>query len=188
MRRQSPLENNPHILPGPHSRSKFPNVEIEILQGHAHQLIRKFSDRVFLIGTATDSDMVLGDPVFPEVYAYFFLTKQGVSLRHLGLGPMFTINGRLLQSTTVFDGDLVKMARYEFLVHINWDLNPDHKMHHNESTNSAPSEDQSPRDKFEALLHDIHEVVHSPGTLPSSNPTCLPIRQPFPLSLDPKSA
>lgn len=188
MHRQSPLENNPHILPGPHSRSKFPNVEIEILQGQARQLIRKFSDRVFLIGTDADCDMVLGDPVFPEVYAYFFLTKQGVSLRHLGLGPMFTINGRLLQSTTVFDGDLVKMARYEFLIHINWDLNPDHKMQHHDSTKPAPSEDQSPQDQFEALLHDVHEVVHSPDTPASSNPTCLSISQSPPLSSDPKSA
>ena len=161
MRSQSPSKDNPHILPGPHFRSKFPNVEIEILRGRARQLFRKISSRVFLIGTAADCDMVLGDPHFPEVYAYLFLSDQGVSLRYLGAGPVLTVNGRLVQSAALFDGDILRMASYEFVVHMDWDAGPERTKSKDSRTSHAAEEEQIGLEQVEELLCEVRGVVET---------------------------
>ena len=161
MRSQSPTKDNPHILPGPHFRSKFPNVEIEILRGRARQPFRKISSRAFLIGTAADCDMALGDPQFPEVYAYLFLSDQGVSLRYLGAGPILTVNGRLVQSAALFDGDVLRMASYEFLVHIDWNAGPERKKSKDSRTSHTAEEEQIGLEQVEELLCEVRGVFET---------------------------
>ena len=75
--------------------------------------------KAFLIGTAKDCDLVLGDGRFPEVHAAGGPT--GVTVRWLGDGPELTVNGRqALLSAPLADGDLLKAASYEFRVRIRW--------------------------------------------------------------------
>ena len=113
-------QTEPKILPGPHFRSSLPVVELEIVQGKARSLTRQVQGPVYLIGTAADCDLVLGDLQFPEVFAYLFLTERGVSVRRLGTGPVLTVNGRLVQSTPLFDGDVLSTGRYQFCPRIQW--------------------------------------------------------------------
>ena len=119
------VNRSPRILPGPHCRPRLPKIGLEIVRGQARRLVREVAGPVFLFGTAHDCDLVFGDPQFPEVYAYLFITEHGVSMRHLGIGPVTTVNSRSFQSTLLFDGDMLRMGSYEFHVRIEWDTGPD---------------------------------------------------------------
>jgi hypothetical protein len=61
-----------HSLPSPYSFSIGPQVSLENTRGRVQQRVRQVKNRVFLIGAATDCDLVLGDLQFPEAYAYLF--------------------------------------------------------------------------------------------------------------------
>ena len=98
-----------------------PQVELEIVRGRARHLTRPVLARAFLIGTATDCDLVLGDARFPEVHAYLLRGPSGVTVRWLGEGPELTVNGRTaLLSAPLADKDLLRAGSYEFRVRIRW--------------------------------------------------------------------
>ncbi len=115
---QSHGNDNPHTLRGPYSFPVLPNVQLEITRGQARRRIRPIDVPVFLIGQASDCDLVIGDPQFPEVHTYIFVTTQSVSVRHLGEGPELLVNGVLIKSTQLNDGDLIQTGSYEFSIAI----------------------------------------------------------------------
>src|SRR4051812_475198 len=51
-----------HGIPRPYGWESLPPVQLEITRGRAKFKLRRVVGRVYLIGTANDSDMVLGDP------------------------------------------------------------------------------------------------------------------------------
>ncbi len=114
------FEHDRHNCSGPHFPSSLPTVALEIRRGRAHDLVRPVEVPVFLIGTAHDCDMVLGDPQFPEVYTYLFINDNGVSVRHLGTGPELTVNGVVHHSAQIEDGDRIRCGSYEFVVRVEW--------------------------------------------------------------------
>lgn len=171
MSHQCPTTDTPHILPGPHFRSEVPSVEIEILRGRARQLFRQVSGRVFLIGTAADCDMVLGDLQFPEVYAYLFLSEQGVSLRYLEAGPALMVNGRLVQAAAIFDGDVLRMANYEFVIHIEWDDRPQKRKSPISRSSQATFQDPESLEQVEELLCDVRGALQDLIAFEDSNTT-----------------
>ena len=64
---QMHLSNHDRQSPrGPHYPTSSPKVQLEIVRGQARHKIRPVDVPVFLIGTAEDCDMVLGDFQFPE--------------------------------------------------------------------------------------------------------------------------
>jgi hypothetical protein len=71
-----------------------------------------------MIGTAHDSDLVLGDPLFPELHCYLLVAATGVTLRHIGEGPNFLYNGRETQFARCQNGDRLTVGPYEFQLHI----------------------------------------------------------------------
>ena len=97
-------------------QAQLPWVELEITRGQARRRVRKVEVPVFLIGTADDCDLVLGDPQFPEVHSYLFLSADGVWVRRLGSEPAGSVEGRLVKSAQLCDGDHVRMGAYEFRV------------------------------------------------------------------------
>ncbi len=103
---------------GPHYLPQLPQVGLEIVRGKASHRIREVSPPVFLIGTAEDCDLVLGDLRFPEAYAYMYVTIRGVSVRHLGDGPELYVNGELTETALLADGDILELGAYEFQLHI----------------------------------------------------------------------
>jgi len=62
--------------------------------------------------------MVLGDPQFADVHFYLMVDQQSVTLRHLGAAPEITINGRVVASTRLLDGDRIRTGPFEFAFHI----------------------------------------------------------------------
>jgi Inner membrane component of T3SS, cytoplasmic domain len=108
--RYSPPEA--HILP------VGPRVALEVTRGRVRHRVRPVQGRVFLIGTASDCDLVLGDLTFPEAYAYLFVQGSAVSIRRLGAGPELAVCGERVESAELSDGDRVEFGPFELRVRI----------------------------------------------------------------------
>jgi hypothetical protein len=100
----------PHILP------LAPRVALEITRGRVQQRIRPVRGRVFLIGTASDCDLVLGDLAFPEAYAYLFVQDSQIAVRRLGSGPELFVSGEAVEAAEVRNGDRVSFGPFEVRV------------------------------------------------------------------------
>lgn len=104
--------------PTPHFLPILPRVSLEITRGKARERIRPVKGAVFLIGSAVDCDLVLGDAAFPEAYAYLYVKPEGVSIRRLGSGPELLVSGEMTEASHLTDGDRLHFGRFEFAVHI----------------------------------------------------------------------
>jgi len=105
-------------------RASLPSVRIAIARGHARELVREVAGAVYLIGGGLDCDLVLGDAQFPDVCAYLFVSKQGVRLRWLGVGPEITVNGRPVVQQWLLSGDRIRMGPFEFIASVTWPDEP----------------------------------------------------------------
>ena len=104
-------QQEPHILP------VGPRVALEITRGRVQQRIRPVRRAVFLIGTANDCDLVLGDvDVVREAYAYLFVHEAKVMVRSLGAGPPLTVCGEPTDSAELLHGDVVAFGPFELRV------------------------------------------------------------------------
>jgi hypothetical protein len=102
--------------PGPHIVTIAPRVALEITKGRVQQRLRHVRGRVFLIGTANDCDLVLGDLRFPEAYAYLFAHDAEVTIRRLGSGPELLVCGEAVETAELRDGDLLGFGPFELRV------------------------------------------------------------------------
>jgi hypothetical protein len=93
-------------------------VLLEIRRGTARRRLRPVPGPVFLIGGSSQCDLVLADPQFPEMHAYLLVSDHGVTLRHLGLAPEITVNGRAVEAAELLDGDRLRTGPYEFRLHL----------------------------------------------------------------------
>lgn len=100
--------------------SKLPQVELEITRGRAKQRKREVRSRAFLIGSAPDSDLVLGDARFDELYSYVILRPERVTIRRLGVGPEMMVADEVASSATLEHGDRLRLGAFEFRVDIKW--------------------------------------------------------------------
>lgn len=89
-------------------------VALEILRGKARSLVREVHSPVFLIGSASDCDLVLGDKSFPDAYAYLYLNASGISIRYLGEGPQLLVNDQPVEGSPLAVGDRLEMGIFEF--------------------------------------------------------------------------
>lgn len=112
--------DRPGQVPRPHRMANLPRVRLEVVRGRARRPWRDMTGNAFLIGSTSDSDLVLGDPQFPAAHSYLLRSPRRVSLRYRGEGPEVTVNGRSTTQTTVVDGDWIRTGPYEFRVHIQW--------------------------------------------------------------------
>jgi hypothetical protein len=153
--------------------SPLPRVELQIMRGRAKNKIRRVEVPVFLIGSATDCDLVLADAAFPEVHTYLYVNRGGVSVRRLGEGPELAVDGREVQASPVADGQTLRVGSYEFAVRIQQPVAPpptkrssdDHR-----PTNKAVVSRWSDRDPeavalVRALLDDIRTALRVESSL-----------------------
>lgn len=110
--------DNRQGLRGPHYFSPVPLVQLEIIRGGAQHRLRTVKPPVFLIGSAADCDLVLGDRHFPEVHTYLYVTSAGITVRHIGQDPQLTLNGLEVETARVVDGDQLRMGPFEFIVRV----------------------------------------------------------------------
>jgi hypothetical protein len=78
--------------------------------------VRPVRGRVFLIGTANDCDLVLGDLTFPEAYAYLFVHGTKVTIRRLGSGPELIVCGERVETAELYHGDRLVLGPFELRV------------------------------------------------------------------------
>jgi hypothetical protein len=93
-------------------------VWLEITRGRARQSIRAVSGPVFLIGSAPDCDLVLGDPSFPETYAYLLVQGDSVTIRRVGDEPELLVNGEPIESNELAAGDRLAFGPFELTLQI----------------------------------------------------------------------
>jgi pSer/pThr/pTyr-binding forkhead associated (FHA) protein len=98
----------------------LPQVALEITRGRAKHKRRDVRSQAFLIGSAPDNDLVLGDPRFDELHSYVYLTPRKVTIRRLGGSPPLCVGGQAVSVATLADSDRVQMGPYEFQVRIDW--------------------------------------------------------------------
>jgi predicted component of type VI protein secretion system len=109
------------------ARPEVPAVELEILRGAARHRRRPVVVPVFLIGTAEDCDLMLGDAGLPEVHTYLYVRAEGVTIRSLGAAPALHVEGRSVESARLRDGNCFAIGPYAFRVHISGDEQPPHE-------------------------------------------------------------
>ena len=112
------FHNSNHNAAWPAIPSHDPFVSIEITRGAARRRVRLIDTPVFLIGSDADCDLMVGDPQFPEVYAYVFIRNGAVSIRRLGDGPEMRVAGQLTDGAPLLNGDLISAGPFEFRVNI----------------------------------------------------------------------
>ncbi len=147
---------------GPHDRpAGLPQVDLEIVRGQAKNKRRPVVVPAFLIGSAPDCDLVLGDRQFPEVFAYLLLKPTGVFLRYLGFAPKMTVNGQPISQCGLSDGDRICMGPYEFQIHIGNHNDDDWTEGIREALSSTElNEDHdNGHEEVMELLHDIRATL-----------------------------
>ncbi len=147
----------PHILP------PAPRVSLEITRGRVRERLRQIPGKVFLIGAASDCDLVLGDLQFPEAYAYVFVSGTDVSIRRLGSGPGLVVCGEVVDSAELFHGDVIAMGPFELRVLV--DHPPRRGRTDSTGRNWLPhesdddSDEESAVDEVRSLLADIRQAL-----------------------------
>jgi predicted component of type VI protein secretion system len=97
---------------------QLPRVELEVTRGRTRQTVRPLESRAFLIGAATDCDLVLTDPQFPAVFAYVMRDADGARVRVIAESPALCVNGEQVEETRLDDGDVIRTGPYEFRVRL----------------------------------------------------------------------
>ncbi len=98
----------------------LPQVALEITRGRARERKREVRSRAFLIGSAPDSDLVLGDARFDELYSYVMLRPDRVTIRRLGVGPDLCVGDEVASVAALEHGDRLRLGPFEFRVGIEW--------------------------------------------------------------------
>lgn len=104
----------------PNEQSRLAEVTawLEITCGRVRHRLRPVRGPVFLIGTATDCDLVLGDLAFPETYAYVLLQDQRLAIRRVGEGPQLLLNGEAIEAADLHQDDRLGFGSFEVRVHV----------------------------------------------------------------------
>lgn len=151
------LRLDPHSLPGPQSLpAAGARVSLEIMRGRVQQRIRPVTGMVFLIGAASDCDLVLGDLQFPEAYAYVFVSGSQVSIRRLGAGPELLVCGEPVESGELFHGDLLELGPFQLRVLIE-DAPPGSR--HEEDDDESPAANQRNSAELAGAIHEVRLLL-----------------------------
>lgn len=160
--------HSPQDPSGPHTRSSLPQVTLEIIRGRARQRIRPIVRPAFLIGSAADSDLMLGAQQFPTAHCYLLLNPEGVGLRWLGFSPEVLVNDRPVEKAELQDGDVLRTGPYEFRIRIRrgdsmlrlshpTDADADHSANDSPHGNSSGPQDSADVE-IGGLLNDIRQA------------------------------
>lgn len=151
---------------GPSGNLRLPKVMLEIRRGMAKYRWRRVAAPVFLIGRANDCDLVLGDPRFPEAYAYLYVKPDGVTVRRMAAEPLLSVDGRLVESSTLADGSRLRMGGFEFAIHIDSSAPRDGSGRRTGSFLGASSSesDSQAESEVRALLEDVRSAGIQPTT------------------------
>jgi len=141
----------------------LPQVELLITRGRAQNRQRPVRGTAFLIGSAADSDLVLGDPSFDELHSYVFVRPEGVTVRHLGTGPELSVAGQPVLVAPLTNDDRLGLGPFEFQVRI---APAPGASSHRQTTRQAVSNDVA----LERLLYDVEHAACRLGLYDDEGP------------------
>ncbi len=87
---------------------------LRIDRGVAQKRHRLIDGSIFTLGSGADCDLTLGDPQFPELFAYIVHVRGEYRLRCLSAEPILTINGEDTVGAALNHGDRIRCGPYEF--------------------------------------------------------------------------
>ena len=152
-----------HSLPEPHLLPAAPRVSLEILRGRVRERRREIAGKVYLIGSAADCDLVLGDARFPEAYAYVLVSGSQVTIRRLGAGPLLAVCGQQVETAEVFHGDVLEFGPFELRVIID---HPPRRTRHGQGVSLDEADEhhdddgqEEAVDEVQALLADVRQAL-----------------------------
>ncbi|RCS41233.1 hypothetical protein DTL42_21930 [Bremerella cremea] len=93
------------------------DAELLITRGQASFRIRHIESSVYMLGSGSECDLVLGDDQFPELYAYILRTNEGYQIRCLDAEPVLTVNAEDTLLCRLNNGDRIRCGPYEFRFH-----------------------------------------------------------------------
>jgi hypothetical protein len=93
-------------------------VSLVIRRGVTKLRVRAIEERLFVIGKASDCDLVLGDSQFADYHAYILQRGGHITLRHLGAAPHVTVNQRWIRWGELMHGDRIRTGPYEFVLRV----------------------------------------------------------------------
>ena len=131
-----------YSLPGPQGPPGQARALLEIIRGRVQRRLRSVHSKIFLIGAASDCDLVLGDLQFPEAYAYLFVSGEQVSIRRLGAGPALLVCGQQVESAELFQGDAIAFGPFELRLHV-----------------SGPAAEKRPGDRSESATDEVESLL-----------------------------
>ena len=140
-------------------------LALEIVRGRVKRRLRPIKGPVFLLGSASDCDLVLGDPRFPDAYAYIYEKPDGSVIRYLGAGPVLEVDGRTAETCQLRIGSHISAGPFEFVVH-----RDDHSFEGSDDDTELAFTPESPREEensaavdiVRALLADVRRKVLPP--------------------------
>ena len=90
---------------------------LEIRRGIAKRLVRDVVEPVFVVGSSTDCDLVLGDPQFAPIHFYLLrCDDNSTQLRCVADHPEVSVNGEVRSPIRVHEGDRIRSGSFEFHV------------------------------------------------------------------------
>lgn len=188
-RKQNAVANDNDYFDNEIVSMQSPPVEIEIVRGHARNRVRPVTVPVFLIGSAPDCDLVLGDANFPATHTYLFLNEGRVSLRHLGIAPDLLVDGQAVNGAVLQNGQIFQLgSSYVFRVHIHSEQDDSRdgigkrsptqeKMPAPTPSSVSASKGNIVRERVQALLAEIRGEMQDRSVVREWRPAAFSIRQ-----------
>jgi hypothetical protein len=126
------------------------------------------SSKVYLLGTASDCDLVLGDEQFPEAYAYIFVAGLAIKIRRLGTGPVLAVNDEEVESAELTHGDIVDMGPFSLRVIVDHPPRRGGDPDDIRPLDFGPASDAAAADaidEIQSLLADIRQTLAADGSI-----------------------
>ena len=100
---------DPSLLP-------FPvQLVLEVTKGHTRFPRRPVTHPRFLIGAGSTCDLRLGGEGMPALHSLITVSGRAITLEAIAATPALRVNGRVVQTTVLHDGDVIGVGEVELL-------------------------------------------------------------------------
>jgi|GEM_PF-636587 len=109
------------LEPGAHDLSSLSlpvHLVLEITRGRTRFPRRPVTHSRFLIGAGATCDLRLGGEQMPALHSIITVSGREFAIEAIGAEPGLTVNGRLIQTSLLHDGDIIGIGEVELLARL----------------------------------------------------------------------
>lgn len=111
----APIEHALHE----HSSSVLPvHLVLEVTRGSTRFRRRPVTHARFLIGSGNTCDLRMGGEGMPALHCIITTSGRDITLEAIAAEPPLTVNGRVVRSTLLHDGDIIGIGEVELLARL----------------------------------------------------------------------